>query len=254
MPVILRTAQITTYSDANGNSVTGTPAAIAGSLVEFKGSNCSVVFGDRVMFHGVIIFHRDNCTVRIGSRSSFRGRITLGLGCDVSLGTDIYCGPDLQINTAEGADVTIGNDLLISTRIRIKADDSHPIYDGVTGERINKSASITIGDHVWIGEEVFILPGSSIGSGSVIGARSVVTKSRPIPPDSLALGTPARVHRSKIYWARKHLQQSPDIAASVPPRFEPDEPDSPEDLALLVDNLLIKEQGVSGEDPAEPVA
>lgn len=41
--------------------------------------------------------------------------------------------------------------MLIANQCRVRADDSHPIYDGVTGERINPSRSISIGDHVWIG-------------------------------------------------------------------------------------------------------
>jgi maltose O-acetyltransferase len=55
------------------------------------------------------------------------------------------------------------------------------------------SAPIVIGDHVWIGSRVIILPGVSIGHGAAVGAGSVVTKS--IPPRCLAVGNPARVLR-----------------------------------------------------------
>lgn len=50
---------------------------------------------------------------------------------------------------------------------------------------------ITIGDYVWIGYNVTILPGVTIGEGAVIGASSVVSKD--IPNYAIAVGNPAKV-------------------------------------------------------------
>lgn len=50
---------------------------------------------------------------------------------------------------------------------------------------------VRIGDDVWIGARVTILPGADIGNGSVIGAGSVVCGK--IPPMAVAAGNPARV-------------------------------------------------------------
>lgn len=221
MPTRLRGAEITDYSDSLGNTVVGTPKASAGAFVEFIGSGCSVTFDEGTKLDGAIIFRRDNSTVIIGKGSMYRGRMSLGLDCTVSFGTRIYCGKDVQVTTAEGTSLTLGNDLLIGDRCCFRTDDSHPLYDGVTGRRLNASQSITVEKHVWIGQEVYLMPGSHVGSGSVIGARSMVTKSRPIPPNSLAIGTPARVHRSQIHWVRKHLQRDDDVPDSIAPIFAP---------------------------------
>ena len=51
-----------------------------------------------------------------------------------------------------------------------------------------------MGDNVWFGGNVTVLPGVTIGSGSVIGAGSVV--SRDIPPNVIAVGSPCRVVRT----------------------------------------------------------
>ena len=50
---------------------------------------------------------------------------------------------------------------------------------------------VTIGNDVWIGGNVTVLPGVTIGDRAVIGAGSVVTED--IPADSVAVGAPAKV-------------------------------------------------------------
>ena len=52
---------------------------------------------------------------------------------------------------------------------------------------------VTIGDDVWIGGNVAILPGVTVGSNVVIGAGSVVTKD--IPSGVVAAGNPCRAIR-----------------------------------------------------------
>ena len=52
---------------------------------------------------------------------------------------------------------------------------------------------IAIGDDVWLGGGVIVLPGVTIGDAAVIGAGSVVTRN--IPPRVLAVGNPCRVIR-----------------------------------------------------------
>lgn len=52
---------------------------------------------------------------------------------------------------------------------------------------------ISVGDNVWIGSDVSVLPGVKIGSNSVIGAKSLVSKD--IPDGVLAFGNPCKVIR-----------------------------------------------------------
>jgi acetyltransferase-like isoleucine patch superfamily enzyme len=54
---------------------------------------------------------------------------------------------------------------------------------------------VTIGDNVWIGMGVRILPGVTIGDGAIIGAGSVVTKD--LPPMSVNVGLPATTIKTR---------------------------------------------------------
>ena len=57
----------------------------------------------------------------------------------------------------------------------------------------NKGRGVTeIGNDVWVGHNVVILPGcKKVGNGAVIGAGSIVTHD--VPPYSIVAGNPAKV-------------------------------------------------------------
>ena len=84
--------------------------------------------------------------------------------------------------------VRIGSDCLIGTQLSILDNDFHELTERA---RMPDSRPIEIGDGVWIGNRVMILPGVTIGRGAAIGAGSVVITD--VPERALALGNPARV-------------------------------------------------------------
>lgn len=108
--------------------------------------------------------------VRIGARffSNF-GLIMLDVA-PITIGDDVFVGPNVQLLTA-----------------------THPVAPGPRRAKIEGGKPIVIEDNVWLGGGVIVLPGVTIGKNSVVGAGAVVTKS--IPPDSVAVGNPARVVR-----------------------------------------------------------
>lgn len=92
---------------------------------------------------------------------------------------------------------------MLSVGVLIRSDDSHPIFDVKTGKRTNLSKDVTIGKHVWLGQEAAILSGANIGDGCVVGFRSVV-KGR-YANNCAITGIPSRVSRKNIAWERPHL-------------------------------------------------
>lgn len=94
--------------------------------------------------------------------------------------------------------IEIGNNVLMASKIFI-SDHNHGLYRGEhqahpdippAERRLTDDQQVIIGDNVWLGEFVSILPGSNIGAGAIIGANSVV--SGVIPPETIAVGTPAK--------------------------------------------------------------
>lgn len=92
----------------------------------------------------------------------------------------------------DGAPIVIGTHCFIGPNCGMYTAN-HPVVAEERNMGLEQAKPITIGDHVWVGADVAILPGVTIGEGSVIGAKSVVTKD--IPAHVLAVGNPCRVLR-----------------------------------------------------------
>lgn len=97
--------------------------------------------------------------------------------------------------------VSIGADCLFSDGILLQSADQHGIVDLQSGQIINnRMRKISIGEHVWFGRKSTLLPDILVGNGSIIGAGAIVTKD--IPENSVAVGIPAKVVKSKTTWSR----------------------------------------------------
>lgn len=116
----------------------------------------------------------DGSGIRIGDRSQVGQRSRIDH--DVTIGSDVLMGPDVVIYS--------GGHAYEDPKTPINLQGSIP------------SRPVRIGDDVWIGTRVVILPGVTIGNGAVVGANSVVTKS--VPEYAVVAGNPARF----IKWRR----------------------------------------------------
>ncbi|HXE14776.1 MAG TPA: hypothetical protein VN633_21800 [Bryobacteraceae bacterium] len=117
-------------------------------------------------------------TIELGASCGLSGTI-IAAATKVVLGDRVQCGANTLItdNDAHSLD---------AAQRRMEIEGTLP-----RGANHNVSKPVIIHDDVWLGMGVTVLKGVEIGARSVIGAGSLVTKS--IPPDSLAVGSPARV-------------------------------------------------------------
>ena len=168
------------------------------STIKFLGENNSLLIGKNVSLHGCdIIFTSSNASLEIGDNSILKGTIRVNRDCSIVIGRNVKINQMARIHASEKARILIGDNCLFAN-VNIRTSDSHFIVDLSTNKRINPSADVVIGDNVWVAENSSIYKGVSIGNGSIIGAAAVVTKD--IPPNSLAVGVPARVIKNNVSW------------------------------------------------------
>ncbi len=132
-------------------------------------------------FCGKLILRECGKNVNIEKGAMFSSNVSLGdnsgigvnavVASDVTIGRDVMMGPECYIYThnhgMERTDIPMW---------RQKSSEIEPVH---------------IGNDVWIGSRVTILPGVTIGDGCVIGASSVVTKD--VEPYTIVAGNPAKV-------------------------------------------------------------
>lgn len=151
--------------------------------ITIYGNNNLVKIEDGVVFKsGSIWIEDDNNTVIIGRNTTIE---------------------NAEIAVAEGTSISIGNDCMISTGVRIASSDAHSVINLISQNRINPAKNILVENHVWIGLRAIICKGVTIGHDSIVGTQSVVTHS--IEPNTVVAGNPATIIKDKVTWMRERI-------------------------------------------------
>lgn len=99
---------------------------------------------------------------------------------------------NFNFTVVDDGDVFIGDHVMVGPNVTI-ATAGHPVESSLREKALQFNLPVHIGNNVWIGANVVVLPGVTIGDNTVIGAGSVVTKD--IPANVVAVGNPCRVLR-----------------------------------------------------------
>ena len=112
-------------------------------------------------------------------------------GKQISIGKRFFANFNLTV--LDEAPVTIGDDCFIGPNVSIYTA-CHSTDPVERNTRREWAKPVTIGNNVWIGGSVTILPGVTVGDNVTIGAGSVVTRN--IPSNTVAVGNPCKVIKS----------------------------------------------------------
>ncbi|MDE3087370.1 MAG: sugar O-acetyltransferase [Acidobacteriota bacterium] len=127
-------------------------------------------------------------------------------GVDSEIRPPFYCDYGFQISVGartfvnyglvalDVAPIVIGDDVQIGPYVQLLTP-THPLDPERRRAKWEAAEPVTIGDNVWLGGGVVVLPGVTVGSDTVVGAGSVVTAD--LPAGVVAMGNPARVARRR---------------------------------------------------------
>lgn len=125
----------------------------------------------------------DSCGKEVNIEKGARFGTRVSLGDYSGIGINALIADEVTI----GKYVMMGPDCIIYTDFHeISKTDVPMMFQGKTLKK-----PVVIGDDVWIGSRVTIMPGVKVGNGAVIGASAVVTKD--VPDYAIVAGVPAKV-------------------------------------------------------------
>lgn len=159
-------------------------ALLMKSLVKISGHNNRVILHRNSYVSGAELWVEDN-------------------DCTIEIGQDAFIGHHSHLAcTEDGRSIIVGNGTMISSYVQIRTGDSHSLMDE-DGKRYNKAASVSIGDHCWIGEGAKVLKGVALSKDTVVGTGAIVTKS--FKSGVLLGGIPAKVLKENVIWDENRI-------------------------------------------------
>lgn len=189
------------------------PVLLDKCSITIKGTNNYIQIDSSTQFQGNgrinIIIHGNNNRFILGKNNIIFINLIVVMGsCDlysieealVQIGSGNHIGGvSIELDNSKTS-VIIGNNCQFADRIVLYNTDGHPIYN-MDGKIINKVNRLSIGNEVWVCQEVLMLKNTSIPSGCIVGRRALVAGKGCFTETNCAIaGNPARVVTRHISW------------------------------------------------------
>lgn len=138
---------------------------------------------------------------KLGRNPYVEPNIFCGFGVNIEAGDNFFVNNNCVF--VDPGKIVFGDNVLIGPQCGFYTA-LHPLDAQQRAAYLEAAYPIRVGDNVWFGGGVKVLPGVTIGENTVIGAGSVVTKN--IPANVLAVGNPCRVVRVLTQEEKKRYQ------------------------------------------------
>jgi acetyltransferase-like isoleucine patch superfamily enzyme len=112
---------------------------------------------------------------------------------NISLGNNVVVNDGVIIQSCEGAEIMIGDNVTLSYGVKI-ITGGLVIGDSRVVQECHTSEPILLEDFVWVGAGAIVLPGVIVGNRAIIAAGCVVT--RDVEAGSIVGGVPAKKIKS----------------------------------------------------------
>lgn len=172
--------------------------------ITFHGDGNTVQLHKDVKFNNIRMILGDNVRVEIDRTIHVLDNIFISAmrsqGGGVVIGKNFSC-VSVDFLLCEKALITIGDDCMVSSAVKMWASDCHSIIDLNSNKVYNRSKGITVGDHVWICDSSRILKNTFIGDNSIIGNSAVVSGCF-TDKNVIIAGMPAKIIKRNINWNR----------------------------------------------------
>jgi maltose O-acetyltransferase len=118
----------------------------------------------------------------------YRRKVRYWIRSGVRFGRGVLVMPTVELDATYGWMISVGDRSRLGHRVRILVHDASAQRDLCHG----RVGPVAIGSDCLVAEGSIVLPGVTLGDRVMVGAGSVVASD--IPPNSRAMGVPARVY------------------------------------------------------------
>lgn len=146
----------------------------------------------RLLHYAAYSHVREKRKIGLGRGTGIAPNVSFRYGERIRIGANSHIGERCYLWAGpHSGRIVIGDRVSLAPQVFITASDYRFVAGQPFREQPRRERHVLIGNDVWLGAGVIVTAGVEIGDGCIVGAGAVVT--RDLPPDSIAVGVPARV-------------------------------------------------------------